>query len=105
MASTSYEARVILALKAIQNSNNLSIRAAATLYNVRPTTLYYRQAGRPARCDIPPNSCKLTDLEEDTIVRYIIELCTRSFPPRLYGIEDMANQLLHIRDALDVGQR
>ena len=103
MASTSYEARVILALKAIQNSNNLSIQAAATLYNVQPTTLYYRQAGRPAQCDIPPNSRKLTDLEEDTIVRYIIELCMRSFPSRLCGMEDMANQLLYVRDVLDVG--
>lgn len=104
MASTLYEARVILALKAIQNSNNLSLRAAAKLYDVQPTTLYYRQAGRPARHDIPPNSRKLTDLEEETIVRYIIELCTRSFPPRLSGVEDMANQLLYVHDASDVGQ-
>jgi hypothetical protein len=47
----------------------------------------------------------LTDLEEEAIVQYILELCARSFPPRLCGVEDMANQLLRARDASDVGKR
>lgn len=40
MASTSYEARVILALKAIKNSKDLILLAAANLYDVWPTILY-----------------------------------------------------------------
>jgi hypothetical protein len=99
------ESRVILALEAIQNDIKLSIRAAAKIYKVNRVTLSNRRAGRPARCDTTPNSKKLTELEEEAIVRYIVELATRSFPPRLCGVEDMANQLLRARDAPDVGKR
>jgi hypothetical protein len=39
------------------------------------------------------------------IVYYVIELSERAFPPRLCGIEDIANYLLRERDALPVGKR
>lgn len=104
MGSIPYEARVNLAIEAIQNDKHLSIRAAAKIYNVSYTTLHDRRAGKPARRDIPANSRKLTDLEERAIVQYVLELITRSFPPRLCGVEDMANQLLRARDAPRVGK-
>ena len=105
MSSTSYEARVTLALKAIQINKNLSLWATAKIYNVDYTTLSRRHAGWPTRHDIPANSHKLTDLEEETIVQYILELGVWSFLPRLCSVEDMANQLLRARDVLSVGQR
>ena len=74
MPATLKEARVILALEALQNDEKLSLRAAAKLYNVPQSTLRDRRAGRPARRDTTPNSKKLTQLEEEAIVRYIIEL-------------------------------
>jgi hypothetical protein len=91
MSSLSYESRLNLALEAIQNNKKLSKLAIAKAYSVLYTTLCLRHAGRPARCNILANSRKLTDLEEETIVQYITKLCTRSFPPRLSGMEDMAN--------------
>ena len=105
MPRPSNEARVILALEALQNDEKLSLRAAAKLYNVSSSTLGDRRAGRPARRDIPANSRSLTNLEEQTIVQYIIELSTRAFPPRLRGVEDMANHLRRERDVPPVGQR
>ena len=105
MGSPSKEARVLLALAAIQSNKKLSVLAAAKLYNVPETTLRRRRAGRPARRDIPANSRSLTDLEEQTIVQYIIELSARAFPPRLSGVEDMANHLRRERDMPPVGQR
>ncbi|KAL2016134.1 hypothetical protein VTK56DRAFT_4225 [Thermocarpiscus australiensis] len=105
MASTSNEARVILALEALRNNQKLSLRAVAKLYNVPESTLRGRRAGKPARCDIPANSRRLTDPEEKAIIQYITELVERAFPPRLCGIEDMANQLLRARDAPPVGTR
>jgi hypothetical protein len=104
MPSTSKEARVILALEALQNDENLSLRAAAKLYNVPAMTLSNRRAGRPARRDLPANSRKLTNLEEKAIVQYVIELSARAFPPRLSGVEDMANHLLRERGAPPVGK-
>ena len=105
MATSSKEARVILALEAIQNDKHLSLRAAAKLYNILYNTLRDRRAGKPARRDILANSRCLTDLEEQTIVQYITELATRAFPPMLRGVEDMANHLRRERDMPPVGKR
>jgi len=105
METTSYEARINLALEAIQRDPKLSNRAAAKIYALNKDTLRDRRAGRPVRRDIPANSRKLTDLEEQTIIQYIVELCTRAFHPRLCYVEDMANRLLRERDAPPVGKR
>ena len=104
MDSLPAEARVELALEAISNNPKISIRAAAKLYNVEASTLCRRRASQPARSDALPNSRKLTLSEEEAIVRYIIELYARAFLPRLYSVEDMANQLLRERDAPPVGK-
>ena len=105
MVITSNEAQLILALTALEKDPNLKVATAANIYNVDRSTLRRRRAGRPARRDIPANSRKLTDLEEQTIVRYIIELYIRVFYPRLAYVEDMANRLLRERDAPPVGIR
>ena len=104
MPATLDEGRVILALQALQNDKNLSVSAAAKIYNVNRMTLTRRRAGKPARCDTTPNSKKLTQSEEEAIVQYTIELITRAFPPRLHSIEDIANQLLRVRNAPPVGK-
>lgn len=104
MPCTSKECQIILALQALQNDKNLSERAAAKIYGVDRRTLGRRRAGKPARHDTTPKSRKLTKLEEEAIVQYVLELDARSFPPRLSGVEDMANHLLRIRDAPPVGQ-
>ena len=105
MAKRTNESDVILALQALKNDQNLSLRAAAKIYNVSHRTLARRRDGKSARHDIPANSRKLTDLEERAIVRYIVELVTRLFSPRLCGVKDMANQLLYACDATPVGKR
>jgi transcriptional regulator with XRE-family HTH domain len=104
MPSTSKEAMLTLALQALQNNDKLSEQAVAKIYGVDRSTLARRRAGKPARQDITPKSRKLTELEEETIVQYTVELDTRGFPPRLRGVEDMANQLLRVRDAPPVGK-
>jgi len=104
MASHSYEARVILALEAIRKDKKLSLRAVAKIFEVFDRTLYRRRDGHTLRRDTEPNLKNLTRSEETTIVQYILELCARSFPPRLSGVEDMANQLLCVRDAPPVGK-
>ena len=104
MALPSNESRIILALEALKKNDTLSLRAAAKSYSVSPATLMRRRDGKLARRDSPVNSRKLTQSEEEAIVQYILELDARSFPPRLCGVEDMANHLLRIRDAPSVGK-
>ena len=104
MGPPSNEAREILALEALRKNPKLRLSTAAQVYSIPYNTLRDRRAGRPARRDIPANSRKLTDLEENTIVQYIVELCARAFRPRLCYVEDMANRLLRERDAPPVGK-
>jgi len=68
MSSASRESRVILALEAIQKNPNLSLRAAAKIYNVTVNTIRNRRDGKPTRDDTTPNSRRLTDSEEEAIV-------------------------------------
>jgi len=105
MESNSNESRVILALQALKNDPSLTIRRACKIYGVPYTTLFDRRSGRKSRRDIQPKSRKLTDLEESVIVQYILDLDSKGFPPRLCGVEDMANRLLTERNAGRVGTR
>jgi len=97
------EAQVQLALQALQNDPKLSLRAAARIYSVHHTKLSRRRRGKESRRDIPANSRKMSDLEELVIIQYILDLDSKGFPPRLSGVEDMANRLLAERDAGRVG--
>jgi len=98
------ESRITLALDALKKTPKLSLRDTAQIYHILPSTLSDRRASRPTRRDIPANSRKLTDLEEQTIIQYIVKLYSRIFHPRLYYMEDMANRLLRERDAPPIGK-
>jgi hypothetical protein len=105
MGSSLNENQLLLAIEAIRKDPTLSARAAAALYNVSRVTLGKRLRGIPVRRDISANSRKLTNSEESAILQYIIKLDSRTFPPRLSMVEDMANILLATRntsDALDI---
>jgi len=104
MSSALKESRVILALEALQKNPKLSLHAAAKIYNVTINTIRNRRDGKPARYDTTPSSRRLTNSEEEAIIQYILELIARSFPPRLYSMEDIANQLLYVRDAPPIGK-
>ncbi|KAF4969921.1 hypothetical protein FSARC_2940 [Fusarium sarcochroum] len=105
MSQPSNEARILLALQAIQNNPTLSLRRAASIYKVPYSTLRRRQNGILAMRDAIPKSRKLSDLEENMIVQFILDLDSRGFPSRLRFVEEMANSLLADRDALPVGKR
>jgi hypothetical protein len=66
-------------------------------------TMRDRRAGRPARRDCQPNSKKLTQLEEEVVVKYIPDLDLRGFAPTYAAVRDMANSLLAARRAGQVG--
>ena len=97
------ESQLVLALAAIQANPKLSLRKVAKIYNVPLTTLINRRDGRQPKREISANCRKLSDSEEDAIVQYILDLDSRSFPPRLSGVRDMADRLLELRDGGRVG--
>lgn len=98
------EYRIQLALQAIKQDATLSLRRAATIYNISHRTLSDRRARKPFRRDCAPNSMKLLKTEEEVIVKYVLNLNARGFPPRLAAVKDMADSLLAKRHRDPVGQ-
>jgi hypothetical protein len=96
---------MLLALQALQNNPKLSLRRAASIYTVSWKTLGRRQKGIQSQCDTITKSRRLTDLEEQILIQFILDLDSRGFPPRLRGVKEMADQLLADRDAPPVGTR
>jgi hypothetical protein len=69
-------------MEAIQTSRKRMSRwATVKLYNVPETILRDRITSRPARKDVYPNCYKLTNLEEEVLIRYILNLDSRGFMP------------------------
>ena len=97
------EARLQLALEAIEKDATLSQRRAAALYNVPQRSISNRRAGKPSRQDCSPNSMKLLVTEEETIVDYILDLDARGYPLHLPAIKDLADSLLAARHRDPVG--
>jgi hypothetical protein len=105
----SKEEKVQLAVQAIENSKKnqkkpLSARQAAQIFNIPRSTLLDRMNNRPCREELRVNDHKLDPIEEQTLIRYIIDQDVRGFPLRLSGVEDMANLLLASRDGKPVGK-
>jgi hypothetical protein len=99
------EARIVLAIEAIRTSKRkLSRRKAAEIYNVPESTLRLRMNGATSIRDRRPAVQKLTELEEELIVRHVFDRDSRGFSPRLADVEDMANHLLETRRAKRVGK-
>jgi hypothetical protein len=73
----SNEADVQLAISSINSRQFKAARTAAAIYIVAETTLRRRRAGKSARRDCQPNSKKLTQVEEEVIVKYILDLDLR----------------------------
>src|ERR1700712_1013521 len=93
----SSEADIQLTISSHNKRQIKTVRAAAQTFNVPRTTLCDRRAGKPPRRDCQPNSKKLTQLEEEVIIKHILNLDQRGFSPAYAAIRDMANKLLAAR--------
>ena len=101
--SSNQEGRILLAIQAIKLYQFRSVRAAAIAYDVPPQTLRDRIKGTAPRCDTPSNTQRLTFQEEEAIVRYILNLDSRGFPPQLAAVQEMAD-LLAKRNVSPIGK-
>ena len=102
--SSNQEGRILLAINAIKQGQFQSVRAAAASYDIPRTTLRDRIHGMASRRDSIPNLQKLTPYEESALVRYILNLDSRGFPPRPQGVQEMADLLLSERGESSVGK-
>jgi hypothetical protein len=95
--STDQEGRILLALDDIKNGRIKSIYGAAKLYDLPRSTLGERAKGVIARVDTRANSHKLTQLEEDSLVKWIFSMASRGAAPRPATVREMDNILLAAR--------
>ena len=92
----SNKADIQLTIAAVYTLQILAISRAIATYNVAESTLRSRRAGKPTRRNCQPNLKKLTELEEEVIIKYILNLDLRRFSPIYIAICDIANNLLAI---------
>jgi hypothetical protein len=104
MPQSSNEARINLALQALQNDPKLTIRRAASIYTVNYRTLARRRHGILSTRNTLTKSRKLSDQEEQTIVQFLLNLDSQGFPSRLLYVEEIANSLLANRNAPPIGK-
>ncbi|APA10615.1 hypothetical protein sscle_06g053850 [Sclerotinia sclerotiorum 1980 UF-70] len=100
----SKEARIILAIEAIELNKRLTIRKAANYYSVPRSTLFDRIQDRSNIAESRPKSHNLIELEEEVLIQYIIDMDDRGFAPKLNSVEDMANYMLETRGAKKIGK-
>jgi hypothetical protein len=105
MRESSNEAKTILALQALQNDPKLSLRKAAAIYHVDRFALSRRRQGILSKRETLNKSRLFSNQEEDTIVKYLLDLDSRGFPSRLSYVEDIANSLRTNCNAPPVGKR
>jgi hypothetical protein len=91
------EDRIQLALQAFKNGQFKSIRAAAIAYDIPYRTLTYRINGRKSRADIPANCQKLSNLEEASLKKWILDMDECGLPPTHAIVHKMADLLLSQR--------
>jgi hypothetical protein len=79
METTSVESRIILAIQALKNDPELSLRKAAMIYKAPRTALRRRVKGKHSQVDTTVKSRKLSTLEEKTIVQRLLQLDSQEF--------------------------
>jgi hypothetical protein len=99
------EDRIQLTLKAFKNGQFKSIRAAAAAYDVPYRTLTYRINGRKSWTDVPANCQKLSNLEEASLKKWILDMDERSLPPTHATVRKMADLLVsHQKPSTSTGK-
>jgi hypothetical protein len=94
---TSREGRISLALASYYNNPKQSIYSLAKAYDVPKSTLQTRLHGTQPRAEIASVNRKLSPIEEQSLVHWILDLDRRGFPPHIIDVRRMADALLAAR--------
>ncbi|EEA25964.1 hypothetical protein TMatcc_005785 [Talaromyces marneffei ATCC 18224] len=104
LKSAQIEGKIELAISDLKNERIRSIREAARIYTIPRTTLQERMKGVQYRQITRANHHKLTQSEEDSLVKWILDLDRRGLPPRHSLVREMVNYLLLQHSKPQVGK-
>ena len=93
MSTLSKETKITLAIEAIRTTKKMSIRRAAKTYDLPKSLFCDRMKGMIPLAERRNGRYRLTSTEEETLLRYILDLDSQRFIPRIDNIKDIANIL------------
>ena len=96
--SSETEGHVSLALQAYTRTQLPSPRAAANAYDVPFSTLRIRHLGVLSRADSTVQSRKLSNNEEQVLLRKVFQLSADEFPPQRAIVKEIANTMLRTKN-------
>jgi hypothetical protein len=82
----SKEGRMSLAIISFQNNPYQTKRALASAFDVPESTLRTRLRGVLARHETTPVNVKMSPVEEQSLVQWILHLDQRGFPPQIIDV-------------------
>ena len=97
MNSQSQEVRILLVIQVIRTNQEMSIRCTVKTYDVSQTTLRDRMKGCVLKTEERNVRHNLISIEEEILVRYILDLDLRGFSFRINDVRDMTDLLYKIR--------
>lgn len=100
---SSKEGNILLAVSAIKSNQFSSISAAAKAYNISKATLARRINRSTSRENYTPLNKKLSQAEEDAILKEILKLDSQGLSPTISLVKEMADTICHARGAAPVG--
>jgi hypothetical protein len=92
--SVDKESRIQLAISDYKKGNLTSIKEAARVHGVAYGTVRDRLKGLLVKCHTIPRTRKLCVDQENALVKYILNLNSRGFPPKPRYVREMASGLL-----------
>jgi hypothetical protein len=103
--SVEQEGRILLALSGLKNGKFRNISEAARIYEVPRTTLIDRHHGIQMKAEKRAAGLKLSANEEESLIKWILDLAKRGLPPRPSLVRHMANHLLSQHGNQQVSER
>ncbi|EED20340.1 conserved hypothetical protein [Talaromyces stipitatus ATCC 10500] len=98
------EGQILLAISDLQNGRIQRVAQAARIYEIPRTTLQDRLNGIQQRSLVRANSHKLTQYEEESLVKWVLDLDRRGLPPQHSLVREMANYILSQHGKPQVGK-
>src|SRR6266699_2193787 len=105
MSVLSKETKITLAIEAIRTTKKMSIRRTIKTYDLLESSFRNRMKDMIPLAERYNGRYRLTPAEEETLLRYILDLDSRRFAPRIDNMEDIANILFTTYSTERVGAR
>ena len=88
------EGRVECAIRDWNSRKFFNIEQAIRAYNLPPQTLHDQLKGRPSQAELCNHNHRLSELQEEVLIAWIVSLDIRGAPPRHFQVREMAQIIL-----------